>query len=76
MFKDTCLVALKRKERSPRIIDIEIHECLILDFIHIGYGLNSPNAQAHNHTNAIIIRILIALRGMGCDSKNFGTKIT
>jgi hypothetical protein len=73
MFKDTCLVALKIKDRSPRIIDLEIlvymllkssytlvlkvFVCLILWSSFVGYGTNSLNAQAYNHTNVIIIRI-------------------
>jgi hypothetical protein len=31
-------------------------------------------AQAYNHTNAIIIRIRIALREIGCDPENFGIR--
>jgi hypothetical protein len=38
--------------------------------------MSSPNAQAYNHTNATIIRIVIVWREGGCDSKNFGTRIT
>jgi hypothetical protein len=30
MFKDTCLIALKRKDQSPRIFDLEIHIDLLL----------------------------------------------
>jgi hypothetical protein len=68
MVKDTCLIALKRKDQSPRINYLEIHVRLILEvfvylilkvFVHqLCYEF--PNAQAHNHANAAIIRICIA----------------
>jgi hypothetical protein len=80
MFKDTCLVALKRKDWSSHIIDLEILVCmllkssyfgleifvrmvlkvflyLILKSSYVGFKTNSPNAQAYNHTNALIISI-------------------
>jgi hypothetical protein len=38
--------------------------------------MNCPNSQAYNHTNTTIIRIGIARRERGCDSENFGTRIT
>jgi hypothetical protein len=49
MFKDTCLIALKRKDRSPRILHLEI----------LVYQLQNDclNTQAYNHINATIIRI-------------------
>jgi hypothetical protein len=31
MFKDTCLIALKRKDQSPHIIDLEILVYLTLE---------------------------------------------
>jgi hypothetical protein len=60
MFKDTCLIALKRKDWSPRILVLEILVYLLLEvFIYlilkslfIGFKMISPNAQAYNHTNA------------------------
>jgi hypothetical protein len=68
MFKDTCLIALKRKDQSPHIfgleslciLDLVVFLCLILEvFIH--RLKNDPlNAQAYNNTNATIIRIWIA----------------
>jgi hypothetical protein len=54
MFKDTCLIALKRKDRSPHILgpenphtlDLVVFKCLILEvFIH-QLRIKSPNAQA------------------------------
>jgi hypothetical protein len=36
---------------------LEIIIYLILKFSYIGCGMNSPNAQAYNHTSAVIIRI-------------------
>jgi hypothetical protein len=57
MVKDTYLIALKRKYRSPHILDLEILIYLILKSSYIGFGTNSPNAQAYNHTNTTIIRI-------------------
>jgi hypothetical protein len=38
--------------------------------------MNSPNAQAYNHTNVTTISIWIDWRARGYDSKNFGTRIT
>jgi hypothetical protein len=38
--------------------------------------MNSPNAQAYNHTNGTIIWIGIAWREKGCDPENFGGRIT
>jgi hypothetical protein len=76
MFKETCLIALKRKDWSHRLIDLEILVCLILKSLYDGSKTNSPNAQAYNHTYAIIIRIGLAGRERGHDSKNFGTRIT
>jgi hypothetical protein len=38
--------------------------------------MNSPNAQAYNHTNATIIILGIVWRKRECDSKNLGTRIT
>jgi hypothetical protein len=36
MFKDTCLIALKRKDRSPRILDLEILVYLLLEvFVYL-----------------------------------------
>jgi hypothetical protein len=46
MFKDTCLIALKRKDWSPRILGVEILIYLILKSSFIGFKMNSPNAQA------------------------------
>jgi hypothetical protein len=60
MFKDTCLVALKRKDQNPRILDPEILIYLILKSSFNGFKMNSPNAEAYNHTNSKIIRIGIA----------------
>jgi hypothetical protein len=48
----------------------------ILKSSNIGSRTNSPNAQAYNETDATIIRIGIAWRERGCDSKNFSTRIT
>jgi hypothetical protein len=76
MFKDTCHVALKRKDQSPHILGIEILVYMDLESSYISFKMNSPNAQAYNHINATIIRIRIALRGGGCDPNNFGTRIT
>jgi hypothetical protein len=76
MFKDTCLIALKRKAQSPRMFGPEILIYLILKSLFDDSRTNSPNAQAHNHTNAIIICMGIASRDRGCDSENFGIRIT
>jgi hypothetical protein len=60
MFKDTCLIALKRKDRNPRIFDLEILVDLLLKvFIHWLQN-DSLNAQAYNHINATIMSIGIA----------------
>jgi hypothetical protein len=57
MIKGTCLIALKRKDRSPHTIDLEILEYLswiphILDLVVFIRRLQNefPNAQAYNHT--------------------------
>jgi hypothetical protein len=62
MFKDTCLIALKRKDQSPHIPDLEVFIHIILEVLVRQLRNDFPNAQAYNHTNATIIRIRIALR--------------
>jgi hypothetical protein len=65
MFKETCLIALKRIDQSShifhlqslRILDLEIFVRLILEFFIRRPRNDSPNSQAYNHTNATIIRI-------------------
>jgi hypothetical protein len=53
----TCLIALKRKDRSPRILHLEILVDLLLKvFVH-QLRNDSLNAQAYNHINATIISI-------------------
>jgi hypothetical protein len=57
MFKVTCLIALKRKDRSPHILHLEILVNLLLKvFVHRLQN-DSLNAQAYNHINATIISI-------------------
>jgi hypothetical protein len=57
MFKLTCLIALKRKDWSPRILHLEILVDLLLKvFVHWLWN-DSLNAQAYNHINAIITSI-------------------
>jgi hypothetical protein len=57
MFKDTCLIALKRKDWSPHILHLEILVDLLLKvFIHRLQN-DSLNAQEYNHINATIINI-------------------
>jgi hypothetical protein len=60
MFKDTCLVGLKRKDQSPRIIDLEILIYLILYSSLASFKTNSPNGQTYNQTNSVIISMGIA----------------
>jgi hypothetical protein len=38
--------------------------------------MNSPNAQAYNHTNATIIRIWMTWKERGRDFENYGIRIT
>jgi hypothetical protein len=57
MFKVTCLIALKRKDRSPRILHLEILVDLLLKVFVRRLRNNSLNAQAYNHINATIISI-------------------
>jgi hypothetical protein len=45
MFKDNCLVALKRKDRCPCIIDLEILIYLILKSSHDDSRMNSPTLK-------------------------------
>jgi hypothetical protein len=57
MVKCTCLIALKRKDRSPRILHLEIFvELLLKVFVRL-LRKDSLNAQAYNYINAIIISI-------------------
>jgi hypothetical protein len=76
MLKDTCLIALKRKDQSPHIFALEILVYMLLKSLYNGSKMNSPNAQAYNHTNGTIIWIGIAWREKGCDPENFGGRIT
>jgi hypothetical protein len=57
MVKDTCLIALKRKDRSPCILHLEILIELLLKVFVRRLWNNSLNAQAYNHINATIISI-------------------
>ena len=57
MVKGTCLIALKRKDRSPRILHLEILVDLLLKVFIRRLRNDSLNAQAHNHINATIISI-------------------
>jgi hypothetical protein len=57
MVKDTCLIALKRKDRSPRILHLEILVDLLLKVFIRRLWKDSLNAQAYNYINATIISI-------------------
>jgi hypothetical protein len=65
IFKDTCLIALKKKIRVLIYLDLEILVYLVFKvFVYLilkssyhDSEMNSPNAQAYNHTNTTIIRI-------------------
>jgi hypothetical protein len=57
MVKDTCLIALKRKDQSPRIFQLEILIDLLLKVFVRRLQNDSLNAQAHNYINATIISI-------------------
>jgi hypothetical protein len=57
MFKDTCLIALKRKDQSPRILHLEVLVDLLLKVFVRRLRNDSLNAQAYNHINATIISI-------------------
>jgi hypothetical protein len=75
MVKDTCLIALKRKDQSPCILHLGILVDLLLKvFVH-RLRNDSLNAQACNHINATIISIGIDCRERGYDYDNFGTRI-
>jgi hypothetical protein len=76
MFKVTCLIALKRKDQSPRILHLEILIDLLLKVFVRWLQNDSLNAQAYKHINATIISIGIDWRERGYDSENFGTRIT
>jgi hypothetical protein len=57
MVKGTCLIALKRKDQSSRILHLEILADLLLKvFVHQLQN-DSLNAQVYNHINATIISI-------------------
>jgi hypothetical protein len=57
MFKDTCLIALKRKDQSPHILHLEILVDLLLKVFVCRLRNDSLNAQAYNHINATTISI-------------------
>jgi hypothetical protein len=57
MLKVTCHIALKRKDRSPRILHLEILVDLLLIVFVRRLHNDSLNAQAYNHINATIIII-------------------
>jgi hypothetical protein len=57
MVKGTCLIALKRKDRSPQILHLEILVDLLLKVFVRQLWNDSLNAQAYNYINAIIISI-------------------
>jgi hypothetical protein len=57
MFKVTCLIALKRKDRRPRILHFEILVELLLKVFVPRLQNDSLNAQAYNHIYATIISI-------------------
>jgi hypothetical protein len=57
MFKETCLIALKRKDQSPPILHLEILVDLLLKVSVHQLRNDSLNAQAYNHINATIISI-------------------
>jgi hypothetical protein len=57
MVKDTCLIALKIKDQSPRILHLEILIDLLLKVCVRRLRNDSLNAQAYNHINATIISI-------------------
>jgi hypothetical protein len=57
MFKVTCLIALKRKDWSPRIHHLEILVDLLLKVLVRWLWNDSLNAQAYNHISATIISI-------------------
>jgi hypothetical protein len=57
MFKETCLIALKRKDRSPHILHLEILVDLLLKIFVRRLWNDSLNAQTYNYINATIISI-------------------
>jgi hypothetical protein len=65
MFKDTCLIALKKKILIYFILEMLIYLILMSSSAeswkcsYVSSRMNSPNTQAYNHTNSIIIRIRI-----------------
>jgi hypothetical protein len=59
MVKDTCLIALKRKDRSPHILHLQILIDLLLKVFVRRLQKDSLNAQAYNYINATIMSIRI-----------------
>jgi hypothetical protein len=57
MFKETCLIALKRKDWSPHILHLEILVDMLLKVFVRRLRKDSLNAHAYNHINATIISI-------------------
>jgi hypothetical protein len=55
MVKGTCLIALKRKDRSPCILHLEIFVDLLLKVFVRLLQKDSLNAQAYNYINVTII---------------------
>jgi hypothetical protein len=60
MVKDTCLIALKRKEQSPHILGLEILLYFILEAFIRRFQNESTQCSIIQSNNAIIIRIGIA----------------
>jgi hypothetical protein len=57
MVKGTCLIALKRKDQSPRILHHEILIDLLLKVFVRRLRNDSLNVQEYNHIDATIISI-------------------
>jgi hypothetical protein len=76
IVKDTCLIALKRKDRSPCILYLEIFIDLLLKVFVRLLQNDSLNAQVYNYINATIISTGIDWRERGYDFENFGARIT
>jgi hypothetical protein len=60
MFKNTCLIALKRRDQSPGIFDLKILVDLLLKVFIRWLQNDFLNAQSYNHINATIMSIGIA----------------
>jgi hypothetical protein len=60
MFKDTCSLLIKENIGVPVYMVLKSFYTSSWKSSYVSCRMDSPNAEAYNHTNATIIRIRIA----------------